>query len=156
MITGVNAARHDVLLNGDVIFGEHREPPRIEPWIDKEKMVHVPEVYDLARENGLTTAQVDWVAIHHAHGIQWRFPELPDPDGEVERDLIAQGVVTAEQLRDFNKSSSAWRDQIRIDAVADILGSIIPTCWCYTLLTSITRTCLRSDRSRESYVNEES
>ena len=121
MITGVNAARHDVLVNGRILFGPQGTPPHIEPWVDRAQMVHAPTLYDLASEAGLTTAQVDWVAIYHAKNIQWRFPELPEPDGEIERDLIAQGLVTVDQLKEFNKSSAAWRDQVRIEAVSDIL-----------------------------------
>lgn len=121
MITGVDASRHDVLVNGRILFGEPGTPPHTEPWVDREQMVHAPTLYDLASKAGLTTAQVDWVAIYHAQNIQWRFAEIPEPDGAVERDLIAQGVVTVDQLKEFNKSSAAWRDQIRIEAVSDIV-----------------------------------
>lgn len=121
LITGVNAAKHNVLVNGRILFGPQGTPPHTEPWVDREQMVRAPTLYDLASDAGLTTAQVDWVAIYHAKHIQWRFAELPEPDGEIERDLIAQGLVTADQLKDFNKSSAVWRDQIRIEAVSDIL-----------------------------------
>lgn len=126
MITGVSAAKHGVLVNGKLIFGKQGTPPLIEPWVERSQMVHAPTIYDVAAQAGLTTAQVDWVAIYQAKHIQWRFPELPEPDGEIEQDLIAQGTVTADQLKDFNKSSSAWRDQIRIDAVTDILAKHHP------------------------------
>ncbi|WP_047487098.1 alkaline phosphatase family protein [Terriglobus sp. TAA 43] len=121
MITGVDAVKHNVLVNGRILFGSHGTPPHTEPWVARDLMVHVPTLYDVASEAGLTTAQVDWVAIYHARHINWSFAELPEPDGEIENDLIARGLVTAEQLKDFNKSSAAWRDQIRIEAVSDIL-----------------------------------
>lgn len=121
MITAVDAAKHDVLVNGRIVFGPQGTPPYTKPWVDRDLMVHAPTLYDVASEAGLTTAQVDWVAIYHAKHINWRFAELPEPDGEIERDLVAQGLVTAEQLKDFNKSNAAWRDQIRIEAVSDIL-----------------------------------
>ena len=41
-------------------------------------MVHVPTVYDAAHKAGLTTAQVDWVAIFQAPTITWQFAEIPD------------------------------------------------------------------------------
>ena len=44
--------------------------------------------------------------------ITWQFPELPDPNGVIERELIADGTVTAEQLRTFEDSSQAWQDEI--------------------------------------------
>ena len=40
--------------------------PSVEPWRDKEQMVHAQTIYDAAYEAGLTTAQVYWVAIYKA------------------------------------------------------------------------------------------
>jgi predicted AlkP superfamily pyrophosphatase or phosphodiesterase len=62
MITGVHPARHGVVYNG-LLVREPGVPPRVEPWRDKKEMVLFPTLYDLAHAGGLTTAQVDWVAI---------------------------------------------------------------------------------------------
>jgi hypothetical protein len=48
---------------------------KVDPMIDKTRMVHVPTVYDAAYAAGLTTAQVDWVAINNAPTITWVFSE---------------------------------------------------------------------------------
>ena len=88
MITGVPPAGHGVIYNGLLI----REPgvaPRTEPWRDRKELVHARTLYDAAHEKGLTTAQVDWVAIQNA-GITWEFPERPDPTGEV---AVVSGAV---------------------------------------------------------------
>ena len=95
-------------------------PPTIEPWRDKDLMVHAPTIYDLAHDAGLTTAQVDWVAVYHAKAIDWQFAELPDPSGEIERRLIAAGTVTTQQLRSFEDSSQAWQDQMWTNAAVEI------------------------------------
>jgi hypothetical protein len=55
---------------------------------------------------------VDRVAIYGAKTITGQFSELPDPKGEIERDMIADGTVTAEQLRTFEDSSQAWQDEM--------------------------------------------
>ena len=71
-VTGVLPAQHGVVFNGMLM----REPgtiPRVEPWRDKSEMVRVKTVYDAAHEAGLTTAQVDWVAIHKPGTITWAF-----------------------------------------------------------------------------------
>ena len=60
-------------------------PPRVEPWRDKSELVHARTLYDAAHERGLTTAQVDWVAIQNAPTITWEFPERPDPKGQSRR-----------------------------------------------------------------------
>jgi predicted AlkP superfamily pyrophosphatase or phosphodiesterase len=123
LVTGVDASQHQVLFNGLLTHPDGGGRPSIEPWRDKDLMVHVPTIYDVAYEAGLTTAQVDWVAIYRAKTITWQFPELPDPNGVIERELIAAGTVTQEQLRTFEDgdSNQAWRDQIWTDAAADIL-----------------------------------
>ncbi len=135
MVTGVDASQHGVLYNGILTFPGDSTAPKIEPWRDKEVMVHAPTIYDAAHEAGLTTAQVDWVAIYHAKTIDWQFPELPDPDGEIERDLISAGEVTREQLQTFEDSSQAWQDQIWTAAADDILEKHKPNLLLFHLLT---------------------
>jgi predicted AlkP superfamily pyrophosphatase or phosphodiesterase len=121
LVTGVDASRHQVLFNGLLTYPDGGGQPSIEPWHDKDRMVHVPTIYDVAYQAGLTTAQVDWVAIYRAKTITWQFPEIPAPDGAIERELIVDGTVTQEQLRTFDDSNQAWRDQIWTDAAAYIL-----------------------------------
>jgi predicted AlkP superfamily pyrophosphatase or phosphodiesterase len=135
MVTGVDASRHQVLFNGLLTRPIPNGPPAIEPWRDKEIMVHVPTIYDVAHEAGLTTAQVDWVAIFHAKTINWQFGELPDPDGEFERGMIAKGMVTREQLQRFEESSQAWQDQMWTNAAVEILEEHKPNLLLFHLLT---------------------
>jgi len=135
MVTGVDASEHQVLFNGLLTRPNGGGRPSIEPWRDKELMVHAPTIYDIAHQAGLTTAQVDWVAIYRAKTITWQFPELPDPKGLIEREMIAAGTVTAEQLRTFEDSSQAWQDQIWTDAAAEILEKHRPNLLLFHLLT---------------------
>jgi predicted AlkP superfamily pyrophosphatase or phosphodiesterase len=136
LVTGVDSAAHGVLYNGILSFPDGGGPPTIEPWRDKEVMVHAPTIYDLAYEAGLTTAQVDWVAIYRAKTITWQFPELPDPNGMIEGDLIAAGTVTPEQLKTFEDSSQAWQDLIWTAAAEDILEKHKPNLLLFHLLTA--------------------
>jgi predicted AlkP superfamily pyrophosphatase or phosphodiesterase len=98
-------------------------------------MVHSPTIYDVAHEAGLTTAQVDWVAIYNAKTIDWKFPELPEVGGEIEQKLIADRTVNAEQLKEFEKSSQAWQDEIWTDAAVRILEDHHPNLLLFHLLT---------------------
>jgi predicted AlkP superfamily pyrophosphatase or phosphodiesterase len=134
IVTGVDVSEHQVLFNGLLLRGTGGAQPTIEPWRDKDLMVHAPTIYDVAYEAGLTTAQVDWVAIYGAKTITWNFPELPDPNGPIERELIADGSVTAEQLRTFENSSQAWQDQIWTDAAVKILEKHKPNLLLFHLL----------------------
>jgi predicted AlkP superfamily pyrophosphatase or phosphodiesterase len=135
MVTGVNAIQHQVLFNGLLSVTAPHQPPKIEPWRPKELMVHAPTVYDLAFQAGMITAQVDWVAIYDAKTITWQFAEKPDTEGQIERELIAAGIVTNEQLSGFSNQNSAWQDRIWTDAAVDILEKHMPNLLLVHLLT---------------------
>jgi len=135
IVTGVDASVHQVLFNGLLTRPANGARPTIEPWRDKDVMVHAPTIYDVAYQAGLTTAQVDWVAIYGAKTITWQFPELPNPNGTIERELIADGDVTADQLKTFEDSSQAWQDQIWTDAAVKILEKHRPNLLLFHLLT---------------------
>jgi predicted AlkP superfamily pyrophosphatase or phosphodiesterase len=135
IVTGVEPSDHRVLYNGLLVRPEDGTEPSIEPWRDKEQMVHAQTIYDAAYEAGLTTAQVDWVAIYRAKTITWQFPELPDPEGTIERELISAGTVTAEQLRTFEASTQAWQDDMWTAAAEEILEKHRPNLHLIHLLT---------------------
>lgn len=133
LVTGVDARRHGVLFNG--LLDRGVVPPKIEPWVDKEKWVRAPTVYDAAYNAGLTTAQVDWVAIYNARTITWQFPEKPDPDGPIEREMEGQGIVSRQDVAEFlSHSNPAWRDQIWTAAAADIIRQHKPNLLLFHLL----------------------
>ncbi|HEX8776936.1 MAG TPA: ectonucleotide pyrophosphatase/phosphodiesterase [Rhodanobacter sp.] len=121
MVTGVDASRHHVLVNGLITGQREAMPPRIDMNAPKSQLVAVPTVYDAAHAAGLVTAEVDWVAIMHAPSIDWRFPEHPDPDGAIERELVREQVVTRDELVHFGDPSQAWRDRIYTQAAVDII-----------------------------------
>jgi predicted AlkP superfamily pyrophosphatase or phosphodiesterase len=135
MVTGVDASKHHLLFNGLLIGHENGDKPTIEPWRDKDKLVHAPTIYDVAYQAGLTTAQVDWVAIYGASTITWQFPELPEANGSIERELITDGVVTADQLKSFEDSSQSWQDEVWTAAAVDIIEKHHPNLLLFHLLT---------------------
>jgi predicted AlkP superfamily pyrophosphatase or phosphodiesterase len=126
MVTGVDASHHQVLFNGLLTRHPADGSMTIEAWRNKDLLVHAETVYDVAYQAGLTTAQVDWVAIYGARTINWSFAEQPDPNGLIERELIQAGLVTKEQLANFDDSSPAWQDEIRTDAAVEILKRYKP------------------------------
>jgi hypothetical protein len=101
MITGVTPAKHQVLFNGLPVRGQPGQPLRVEPWRDKAELVKAPTVYDAAHAAGLTTAEVDWVAIHNAQGITWAFPERPRLTDVVVKEMIARKTVTEAEITSF-------------------------------------------------------
>ena len=63
MVTGVTPAKHGVLSTMAARATGEGKPFRVDPWVPKEELVLAPTVSDLAHTAGLTTAEVDWVAI---------------------------------------------------------------------------------------------
>jgi predicted AlkP superfamily pyrophosphatase or phosphodiesterase len=109
-------------------------PPRIEPWRDKKEMVRAPTLYDAAHARGLTTAQVDWVAILNAPTINWEFPERPDPQGLVARELVQAGVMSEDDLAGFASRNIVYRDHIWTSAAEHILRKHRPNLLLFHLL----------------------
>lgn len=122
LVTGVDAGRHHVMANGLIEFPTDHSTPQIAPWVPKDKLVHAHTLYEAAAEKGLTTAQVDWVAIYGAKGVSWDFGEKPDAAGVIAKELVAQGTLTKDQVEHFGRGSSpAWRDEIWTSAAVDII-----------------------------------
>ncbi len=113
LVTGVTPRRHGVLFNGLLVRDGADKPPKIEPWVDRDRLVFAPTLYDLAFQAGLTTAEVDWVAITRAPTICWSFPENPNVDGKVEQEMIAAGILRPEQYNWFRgpgRKNMPWHD----------------------------------------------
>ncbi len=133
-VTGVTPAKHQVMFNG-LLTRDAAGLPKIEPWRPKREMVKAPTVYDAAFAAGLTTAQVDWVAIHEPETITWAFAERPNPDGVIEREMVASGQVTSDDIATFNTgTAAAWRDQVWTDAAVHIIERHKPNLLLYHLL----------------------
>jgi predicted AlkP superfamily pyrophosphatase or phosphodiesterase len=133
MITGVTPAQHGVIYNGLLV----RKPgaaPVVEPWRDRNEMVHSRTLYDAAREKGLTTAQVDWVAILNAPTITWEFPERPDPKGTIAQETVKAGILSQADLENFGSKNILWRDQIWTMAAAHIIKQHRPNLMLFHLL----------------------
>lgn len=139
LITGVNAGAHHVVANGLIVLPEDGGPPEIKPWVAKDGLVHARTLYDAAAEKGMTTGQIDWVAIYGAKNVRWEFGERPNPDSIIAKDLMAQKLVTEEEVATFGeKSSPAWRDEIWTDAAIDILTHHTPNLLLFHLLETDT------------------
>jgi len=121
MMTGARSDRNGLFANGTIVKTGAWPPVKVEPMIEKEKMVHAPTVYDAAHKAGLTTAQVDWVAIHEAPSINWAFREWAGPDGALEQEMIQKGAVSAADIADFKKSNIVFRDEIWTKAAVHLI-----------------------------------
>jgi predicted AlkP superfamily pyrophosphatase or phosphodiesterase len=133
MVTGVTPSRHGVLFNG-MLMRQPGVAPRVEPWRDKQEMVRARTLYDAVHERGMTTAQVDWVAILNAPTITWEFPERPDPKGQIARELVTAGVISEADLTAFATRNIVFRDHIWTSAAVHILRQHRPNLLLFHLL----------------------
>jgi predicted AlkP superfamily pyrophosphatase or phosphodiesterase len=136
IVTGVTPARHGVLFNG-VLVRDQGVPPRVEPWRDKSEMVRVPTLYDVAHHAGLTTAQVDWVAILNTPSITWEFaerPERPDAKPAISREMVAAGTITQADVDTFSTRNIVWRDEVWTNAAVRIIREHRPNLLLFHLL----------------------
>ncbi|MEY4941295.1 MAG: hypothetical protein RIQ93_3030 [Verrucomicrobiota bacterium] len=124
LVTGVSPRKHGVLYNGLVIRGGPGKPNTIEPWADRSRLVLAPTVYDAAFHAGLTTAEVDWVAITRPGTITWSFSEIPDPSAVLPREMVAAGVATAAEIETAHsgKRNIVWRDALWTRAASFIFA----------------------------------
>lgn len=140
LVTGVNPRKHGVLFNGLLVRQGTDKSPKIEPWVHKNRLVHVPTLYDLAHQAGLTTAEVDWVAIKDAETIDWSFPELPSAEGKVEKEMIAAGLLTPEQITWMNpgpqRKNMSWHDSTWTQAAMHIFKTHRPNLLLYHTLNT--------------------
>lgn len=138
LITGVDAAVHHVMANGEIEFPTPGAGPVVKPWVPKDELVHARTLYDALSEKGMTTGQVDWVAIYGANNVRWQFGEKPDVSSVIAQDLIAKGLVTQDQVEHFNNNGPAWHDEVWTDAAIDILTHHTPNLLLFHLLQTDT------------------
>jgi predicted AlkP superfamily pyrophosphatase or phosphodiesterase len=139
LVTGVTPRRHGVLYNGLLTRQGPNQPPKIEPWVDKHRMLFAPTVYDLAYRAGLTTAEVDWVVVTRPGTITWSFPEIPSLEGRVEQEMIGAGLLRPEQIGWFhgrNRKNMAWQDETWTQAACFIFEKHRPNLLLYHLLNT--------------------
>jgi predicted AlkP superfamily pyrophosphatase or phosphodiesterase len=151
LVTGVTPRKHGVLFNGLLVRQPPPLPPIIEQWRDKADLVRVPTLYDVAHQSGLTTAQVDWVAVLNAGTIHWEMLEQPKL-GAIEREMIAKGLLTAQDVATFTKGKNiAWRDMMWTRAATHIIREHRPNLLLFHLLTTDSINHANGPGSQASY-----
>ena len=82
LVTGVAPRVHGVLAN-NVYDRQARERLQliIDPVFDKDELLKVPTLYDVAHEAGLRTAALAWPATRQARSLTWCIPDMHVRDG---------------------------------------------------------------------------
>jgi predicted AlkP superfamily pyrophosphatase or phosphodiesterase len=138
LVTGVTPQKHGVLYNGLVVRGGPGKPNKIEPWVDRSRLVFAPTVYDAAFNAGLTTAEIDWVAITKPGTITWSFPEVFDPEATLPRAMIAAGAISPAEakLAQSGRPNIVWRDELWTRAASFVITNHRPNLLLFHPLTT--------------------
>jgi predicted AlkP superfamily pyrophosphatase or phosphodiesterase len=77
LVTGITPARHGVVGNNYLDRATGKKVTLIaDPVYDKDQIVKVPTIYDLAKAAELKTAAIRWPASRHAATLDWTVPDV--------------------------------------------------------------------------------
>ena len=77
LVTGVTPARHGVVGNNYFDRATGKKVTLIsDPVFDKDQIVKVPTVYDLAKAAGMKTTAIRWPATRNAGTLDWTIPDV--------------------------------------------------------------------------------
>jgi len=81
LVTGTSPAKHGVFSNSYLDRETGKTIPFLpDPHFDKDEIVKVPTVYDVAAQAGLTTAGIIWPATRNARTLHWTVPDMGGED----------------------------------------------------------------------------
>jgi predicted AlkP superfamily pyrophosphatase or phosphodiesterase len=81
LVTGVAPAKHGVIANSYLDRSTGKTVMLLpDPVFDKDEIVKVPTVYDLAHDAGMKTAGVIWPASRNAKSLDWTMPDVKPID----------------------------------------------------------------------------
>jgi predicted AlkP superfamily pyrophosphatase or phosphodiesterase len=77
LVTGVEPAKHGVIGNNYFDRAQNKVVQLIvDPLFNKDEIVKVPTIYDLAKTAGLKTAAIIWPASRGAKTLDWTVPDV--------------------------------------------------------------------------------
>lgn len=77
LVTGTTPAKHGVIGNNYLDRKSATPVPFIpDPLFDKDQIVKVPTIYDVAHRAGLVTAGIIWPASRNARTLDWTVPDM--------------------------------------------------------------------------------
>ncbi|HUO07887.1 MAG TPA: ectonucleotide pyrophosphatase/phosphodiesterase [Phycisphaerae bacterium] len=112
LVTGVNPEKHGVVGNNYYDRATNKRITLIsDPVYDKDQIVKVPTVYDLAKAAGLRTAGIRWPATRNAKTLDWCIPD-------VATDAILHKYTTPELFKEAT-ADHIWADGEAQDRTSD-------------------------------------
>ncbi|TVR19246.1 MAG: alkaline phosphatase family protein [Balneolaceae bacterium] len=157
MVTGVNSMSHCVLFNGKVEYTIGSLPVNLNSNKDKNELVAVPTLYDVAFEAGLYTADINWPATRNAGTLHDSFPDVPNSVGHMTDDLLWE--LFEEGILDDMTNFALWqhdsegRDEIWLQSALYLIKNRMPNLMMIHLLnldSSVHRLGLSTEVSKRA------
>jgi predicted AlkP superfamily pyrophosphatase or phosphodiesterase len=119
LVTGVTPARHGVVGNNYFDRAQKEQVTLIQdPVYDKDEIVKVPTIYDIAKSKGLKSASVIWPATRNARTLDWTVPEVRS--GELLERYTTPGLM--EECRKNGISFTEENFKSKGDRLQDVVG----------------------------------
>jgi len=119
IVTGDLPIRHGVL--GNTLFDREKSesiPLIWDPLLDKDQIIKVPTIYDVAKQAGLKTAAVTWPGSRNAKSLDWTVPCVNKSDLFVQYttpsllpELKAAGIPYEDEALGFKAGQGEERDR---------------------------------------------
>lgn len=145
LVTGVQPGKHGVIGNDYFDRQEQKSVPYIaDPIYNKDEIVKVPTIYDLAHAAGLTTAGVCWPASRGAKSWDWTIPDVFDQatfiqysTPSVVEECKAAGIPLEKQNEwcKAGNASKAMRDWMYASLASHLIARHQPRLLCLHLMS---------------------
>jgi predicted AlkP superfamily pyrophosphatase or phosphodiesterase len=129
LVTGVRPAKHGVLSNSYF----DRETNKVvvllwDPLLDKEEIVKVPTIYDLAKQAKMKTAAVCWPGSRGAKTLDWTVPAVDSNElfyaygtPSLWKEFDAAGIPHSGEAEGFLPGRGEERDSVHVDMFNEIV-----------------------------------
>jgi predicted AlkP superfamily pyrophosphatase or phosphodiesterase len=132
LVTGDTPAHHGVVGNNYFDRTTGKLVTLIsDPVFDKDQIVKVPTIYDVAKTNGLRTAAIRWPASRNAKTLDWTFPDVAS-------DALLHKYTTPALLAEC-EAAGIWSDG-EADPIAESAARIVKDEMCVRVFNYVLHT----------------
>jgi len=128
LATGAYPAKHGVIGNSYWDRDAGKVVPLIpDPLFDKDEIVKIPTIYDVAHQAGMKTAAICWPASRNAKTLDWTVPDVFEDD-------LFQKYGTPSLLEEFRAAAIPFEMQM---AWCKAPGGGVPRDWMYARMADL-------------------
>jgi len=134
IVTGVTPAKHGVVGNTYLDRAKNVVVPLIwDPVLDKEQIIKVPTIYDVAKAAGLKTAAVTWPGSRAAKSLDWTVPCVNKSDlftqystPSLLEEFKQAGIPYENEAEGFKEGEGENRDRLHVQMFNHIVRTRRP------------------------------